>query len=348
MQQADFSDSFIKGMLGWIRWIASSIANLFQSGSGHSSGDMSMVAWFADNWIKILIGLIVVGVLIDWMVWMARWRPYWVWFRKRRILLDNDVDGIDDDDLMLHYSDMAPARTRRRRDDGPEPDEYDDIRPSDYEPDDYDEDDEEYADGDYEVGVEDEDDDFDGEYEEKTSRRNGDSDDFDALYDDRYGDYGKAHRSGRPAVNEQEEADEPDEPEDETAASGEIDLEAVGHGEETRVGRGRWPSRVPQKRLGLFGRSRKKTSDDEDPFSVEGDFFDDLGEDPMDDIPPARVKLSADHRDAQDTSVYQRPKVLPGDEPGAVRGADEDDGWHSGYTQRSAERGRRRRQDTRE
>ena len=53
MQQTDFSDSFIKGMLGWIRWIASSIANLFQSG-GQSSGDMSMISWFADNWIKIL------------------------------------------------------------------------------------------------------------------------------------------------------------------------------------------------------------------------------------------------------------------------------------------------------
>ena len=121
--QSNFSDSFIKGMLGWIRWIASSIANLFQSGSGHSSGDMSAITWFADNWIKLLIALIVVGVVVDWLVWMARWRPYWVWFRRRRILLNNDVDGIDDDDLMLRYRDMAPSR----RGDGLDLDDLDDL-----------------------------------------------------------------------------------------------------------------------------------------------------------------------------------------------------------------------------
>jgi hypothetical protein len=312
--QSDFSDTFIKSMLGWIRWIASSIANLFQSGSGHSSGDMSTVTWFADNWIKILIALIVVGVVVDWLVWMARWRPYWVWFRKRRILLNNDVDGIDDDDLMLRYQDMVPSR----RGDGLDLDlgDLDDIHPSGRNPDRFDED--EYLDDldlDVEGGPV-------GEGGPVASRRRGETD-FDELYDDRYGDY----------AEDGPDEETPEEPED----GGEADVEESP--EERVPTRGR----APKQRRPLFKRARKVK--DEDPFSVEGDFFDDLGEDPMADIEPPRARTGLE-RDAQDTSVYERPRLLPGDEPGAVRGADEDEGWHSGYTQRSAERGRRRKQDT--
>ena len=353
MQQTDFSDSFIKGMLGWIRWIASSIANLFQTG-GHSTGNLSMITWFAENWIKILIGLIVVGVLADWLVWLARWRPYWVWFRKRRILLDNDVDGIDDDDLMLHYSDMAPARARRgRAEESLDLDDFEDIRPSGYEPDDFDEDDEddedgeEYEDGDYED--EDEEDEEEdpgrgGRYranDREDSRRRDDLN-FDELYDDQYGDYAKPRRAAAPAEETEEEPEEESE-------EAESEPEEIALDEREDVGftrsRVRKPPREGAKRRSLFRRPGKKADAEEDPFSVEGDFFDDLGEDPMDDIVSPHVKRNAEQRDAQDTSVYQRPKLLPGDEPGAVRGADEDEGWHSGYTQRSAERGKRRKRD---
>jgi hypothetical protein len=320
MQQTDFADSFIKGMLGWIRWIASSIANLFQTGSGRS-GDMSTITWFADNWIKILIGLIVVGVLVDWLVWMARWRPYWVWFRRRRILLDNDVEGIDDDDLMLHYGDMAPARARRgAADDSLDLDDLDEDRPE------------------YDLGDLDEDDDYEAprprarryeeDEEDAEDEDRPDEPDFDELYDDRNGDY--AGRDRDDEAEDDEPAEEPAEEPDDPDADAPI--------------RGRRAPREGVRRRGLFKRPRKSADAEEDPFSVEGDFFDDLGEDPMDDIVSPRVKLTAD-RNAQDTSVYQRPRLLPGDEPGAVRGADEEDGWHSGYTQRSAERGRRRKRD---
>ncbi len=312
MQQADFTDSFIKGMLGWIRWIASSIADAFQTTGSHSGGGMTSISWFAANWIKILIALIVVGVLADWVVWLARWRPYWVWFRKRRILLDNDVEDIDDDDLMLHYGDYAPARARR----GAEAeydedfDELDDVRADRY----GEADEDEYGDEAYDEAEEDDPEDGRGR------------EDFDALYGDRAGGYAP---SARRASEAEEDAPEEDGDEDEEDPDADI-----------RPARGR------AKRRRLFALPRKKAGAEEDPFSVEGDFFDDLGEDPMEDIVSHRVRQTSE-RDAQDTSVYQRPRLLPGDEPGAVRGADEDEGWHSGYTQRSAERGRRRKQDAR-
>jgi hypothetical protein len=318
MQQADFTDSFIKGMLGWIRWIASSIADVFQTTGSHSGG-MSSISWFAANWIKILIVLIIVGVLVDWAVWMARWRPYWVWFRKRRILLDSNVEDIDDDDLMLRYGDYAPARARRGGEMGYDEDEFD----APDEPEDgydslYDEADDEAGEDGYD-GFGDE------AYDEADAQVRVEADeDIAALYGRAEAEraYGRAY-----AVADAFEDEDAYEAEDAEAPEA--------------------PVRPPRiKRRRIFARPRKKAGPEEDPFSVEGDFFDDLGADPMEDIVSPRVRKTAE-RDAQDTSVYQRPKLLPGDEPGAVRGADEDEGWHSGYTQRSAERGRRRKQDAR-
>lgn len=321
MQQTDFADSFIKSMLGWIRWIASSVANLFQGGAGRS-GDMSAFSWFADNWIRILISLIVVGVVVDWLVWMARWRPYWVWFRKRRILLDNDVEGIDDDDLMLHYGDMAFARARRDApDDSLDSDDFDDGRPGAYDLDGFDEDDfaaDEASD--YEAARP-----LARRYAEREEDAEADEPDFDELYDDRQGGY------ARPNREEYETED------------GEADEEPDGQDEAGR-GKNRRLFRDGSRRRGIFKRPRRKADAQEDPFSVEGDFFDDLGEDPMDDIVSSHVRMNHG-RNEQDTSVYQRPRLLPGDAPGAVRGADEEDGWHSGYSKISAARGRRRKRD---
>jgi len=341
MQQTAFTDSFIKGMLGWIRWIASSIANLFQSGSS-TSGSTSFLSWFAGNWVKILLILIVIGVVVDWIVWLARWRPYWVWFRKRRILLDNDVEDIDDDDLMMRYGELGRPRGGRGRADAYADDlyEYDGEEPLD----DFDEDYDEPEDGDY--------DDHYGEEGEDTGEQGDDIDDedFDALYDDQ-------RRRGAAFEEDVEDTEELDEDDDlppvrrtgrnparRMRAAYEEDVEEAEElDEDDDLPPAHRNGRNPARRK-LFARRRDSSAEAEDPFSIEGDFFDDLGEDPMDDVVTPHRKWT-DARDEQDTSVYRRPSFLPGDEPGAVRGADEDEGWHSGYTQRSVERGKRRRQD---
>ncbi len=303
---------------------------------------MSAIAWFADNWLKLLIALIVVGVLADWLVWMARWRPYWVWFRKRRILLDNNVDEFDDDDMMLRYGDVSGVRARRDSDeyrprrDGYDQREYegarghgrDEYRHGDYDEDGYDGYDEGgYFDPDYDEDAYDPDDyrDDRGRYDDEDDVEDDVEDsaeDFDALYDDPPALAGAEAPEGSPGPGAPaEEADEDDDLDTRTA-------------------------RAAERRSRLFVKKREKKRAEEDPFSIEGDFFDDLGEDPMDDVAWPRA-ADRHEPDAQDTSIYKRPLLLPGDEPGAVRGANEEAGWHSGYTQRSAERKRRRKQDTR-
>lgn len=71
-------------MLSWMRWLTSwfwSIANSEGTGEG-------FLSWFSDHWVRLAVFLIIVGMIVDWLVWMIRWRPYWLWLRKRQIIYE--------------------------------------------------------------------------------------------------------------------------------------------------------------------------------------------------------------------------------------------------------------------
>ncbi|MDO4357640.1 MAG: hypothetical protein Q4E13_14155 [Clostridia bacterium] len=87
----NYSNTIISGMLSWLRGISNWAINLFTL-SGE--GSLSMVTWFSRHWIALLIALILLGLAIDWLVWIIRWRPYWVWFRRKRVVIDDsDMPG---------------------------------------------------------------------------------------------------------------------------------------------------------------------------------------------------------------------------------------------------------------
>ena len=46
------------------------------------------LAWFSDHWVKLAFILIILGAVADWLIWMIRWRPYWLWLRKRQIIYE--------------------------------------------------------------------------------------------------------------------------------------------------------------------------------------------------------------------------------------------------------------------
>ena len=71
-------------MLSWMRWLTSWFWNIVNSG-GTGGG---FLRWFADNWVSLTVFLIVAGVIVDWLVWMIRWRPYWLWLRKRQYIYE--------------------------------------------------------------------------------------------------------------------------------------------------------------------------------------------------------------------------------------------------------------------
>ena len=119
MTQSAYANSIVNIMLGWLKGFAGWVLKLFDLAG---SGGVSPLAWLSDNWLKLLIVLIVLGVIIDWLVWMMRWRPYWVWFRRKRILIEDDNFFVGEDmldsglyDKKIFGREMDEERTSRRR-----------------------------------------------------------------------------------------------------------------------------------------------------------------------------------------------------------------------------------------
>lgn len=71
-------------MLSWMRWLTGWFWDIANSG-GTGGGFLS---WFSDHWLGLAVFLIIAGVIVDWLIWMIRWRPYWLWLRKRQIIYE--------------------------------------------------------------------------------------------------------------------------------------------------------------------------------------------------------------------------------------------------------------------
>lgn len=87
MTISGYSSAVVDSMLGWLKGLANWVLRLFNL-AGSVSG--SPLLWLSENWLKLLIFLIIVGIGVDLLVWLIRWRPYWVWFRKERVIINDD------------------------------------------------------------------------------------------------------------------------------------------------------------------------------------------------------------------------------------------------------------------
>lgn len=94
MTQTSVSNAIVNVMLGWLKGIANWVLKLFNlAGSGGSP-----LGWLSANWLQLLVILLILGITIDRLVWLVRWRPYWVWFRKERVII-NDERFISENDF---------------------------------------------------------------------------------------------------------------------------------------------------------------------------------------------------------------------------------------------------------
>lgn len=115
MTQTGYTNAVVNVMLGWLKGLANWVLKLFNlAGSGGNP-----LLWLSENWLKLLIVLLVAGVVLDWLVWMIRWRPYWVWFKKKRIIVNDErfLEGeeFDDEDVMMDQKYVVPSTVVRRR-----------------------------------------------------------------------------------------------------------------------------------------------------------------------------------------------------------------------------------------
>lgn len=113
------STAVMNVMLGWLKRLASWVLGLFHLAG--SSG-FSPLKWLSEHWLGMLIVLLVAGVVIDFLVWILRWRPYWIWFNKKRIVIDDDKFFAGEDlvdsglyDPTLFTGGERPANRRRAR-----------------------------------------------------------------------------------------------------------------------------------------------------------------------------------------------------------------------------------------
>jgi hypothetical protein len=67
-------------LLSWLKTIISSVWSLLSSESGSR-----LYRFLAENWLLILLVLAVGGFVVDRIIYVIRWRPYWV-RRNRRLL----------------------------------------------------------------------------------------------------------------------------------------------------------------------------------------------------------------------------------------------------------------------
>ncbi|MBQ9265118.1 MAG: hypothetical protein IJ189_13050 [Clostridia bacterium] len=69
-----FSNSLFTFLFGWARSLIESVWNA--AAEGKLSG---FFTWLGDHWMIVVVALCLGGTVMDFLIWMIRWRPYLVW-----------------------------------------------------------------------------------------------------------------------------------------------------------------------------------------------------------------------------------------------------------------------------
>jgi len=129
MTISGYSNAIVDLMLGWLKGLANWVLRLFNL-AGNVGG--SPLLWLSHNWLKLLIFFLALGIILDSLIWLIRWRHYWVWFRKERVIVNDDRFFINADidkasdwegDLASNWDEhdyvVASTVVRRRQGDKP-------------------------------------------------------------------------------------------------------------------------------------------------------------------------------------------------------------------------------------
>lgn len=76
-----FTHSILSLLLTWIRTLISSLWSLF----GSEEGGL-LYRFLSEKWLMLLAVLCIGGIAVDLLVYLFRWRPYYVWLSRLRRL----------------------------------------------------------------------------------------------------------------------------------------------------------------------------------------------------------------------------------------------------------------------
>lgn len=114
MTQTGYANAVVNAMLGWLKGFANWVLRLF-----NLSGGVSPLTFLANHWKGILIVLLIIGVALDLIIWLVRWRPHWVWFGKKRIVINDKnffKDADDEDSRSSNAPNVRPKRDWQEND----------------------------------------------------------------------------------------------------------------------------------------------------------------------------------------------------------------------------------------
>lgn len=107
-----WADSLFSLLMGWVHALVNGVWALF------SSDNTTFLAFLGKNWLTIALIIIVVGLVIDWLVWLVRWQPYRLWARRARKVFrmdapkdgDDEHDDVFDEDMLEDMERMQQER----------------------------------------------------------------------------------------------------------------------------------------------------------------------------------------------------------------------------------------------
>ncbi|MBE5783378.1 MAG: hypothetical protein E7329_08715 [Clostridiales bacterium] len=78
----NFANTIFTVLFGWVRSLVQGIWNAVVQ------GDLSrFFTWLGDHWLGVLLFLCLCCTVLDYLVWLLRWRPYLVWRTRMRRLI---------------------------------------------------------------------------------------------------------------------------------------------------------------------------------------------------------------------------------------------------------------------
>ncbi|MBQ9298916.1 MAG: hypothetical protein IJ214_00230 [Clostridia bacterium] len=98
----NFANSLLHILLSWMRTLFSGLLSFAQDGSS------GFIAWLSGHWISLTVILLTLGIVLDTIIYLLRWRPQYVWRTKLNRALRKNNEMPDDPEFLDGYNTALP------------------------------------------------------------------------------------------------------------------------------------------------------------------------------------------------------------------------------------------------
>lgn len=102
-----FADSLFSLLFGWLRSLVQGLWGMVSGG-----GLSRFFVWLGDHWLWVALIAVIFGTVLDFLIWLIRWRPYLVWKTRWRHTIHRIRYGKKEEQAQQHfyqgYQDAVP------------------------------------------------------------------------------------------------------------------------------------------------------------------------------------------------------------------------------------------------